>query len=168
MLSGWLFITSALLIVSGGAKIADRAPTAGALAAAGLPARPWMVPLLGAGEIAAGTAALSGSVAGMLAHALLYLGFAAFVGLALIRHLPIQSCGCFGRPDTPPSATHVFINLSATATGPAMGFQPLGLPAVLADQPGFGLPYLGFLGIGTYLTILALTELPTSMRLVRS
>lgn len=168
MLPGWLFITSALLIVSGGAKIADRAPTAGALAAAGLPSRTWLVLVLGAGEVGAGTAALVGSVVGMLAQALLYLGFAGFVGLALIRHLPIQSCGCFGKPDTPPSATHVCINLTAAAAGLAMSFQPRGLQSVLADQPGRGLPYLGFLAIGTYLAILALTELPTLMRLARS
>lgn len=160
MLEAWFFIAAALLILSGGSKIVDPAPTRGALTASGLPDGAWAALLLGAGEI---FAALAGIVVGGWAALLVtavYLGFAGFVANALLRRLPIQSCGCFGKVDTPPTWSHLVFNLISAA---AAGGIAVGSPApidLLFDQPLLGLPYLGFVLLGVSIVYLLLAELP--------
>lgn len=169
MLEGWFFVAAALLALSGGAKIRDPQPTRGALAAAGLPSSTFVVLLLGLIEMGAALAGLAGMVAGALAVGLLYASFAGFVGVALYRRLPLQSCGCFGRADTPPTLLHVAVNL--TAAGAALGLAGRGgadLIDVLGQQPAAGLPYLFYLGLATYLLVLLLTRLPLLTRRARS
>ena len=161
MLEAWFFIAAALLVISGGSKLIDPAPTRGALAAADLPSGAWTAPLLGVVEIAAG---VSGTVLGgwaSVAVGLVYLGFTGFVAVALIRRLPVQSCGCFGRPDTPPTWGHMAFNVaSATVAGAvaAAGLVPID---VLAGQPLAAVPYLGFVALGVWVVYLLLAELPT-------
>ena len=95
------------------------------------------------------------------AVALVYAGFAGFVGLAMSRRLPIASCGCFGKADTPPTWIHLVINLAAIAG--AIAYATAGgnsLPSVLGQQPLAGIAYVGFLGIGVYCLYLLLSELP--------
>ena len=161
-LEGWFFLSAALLLVSGGAKLADPAPTSGALRGAGFPSGRGVVYLLGAAELAAGGWSLfaGGGGAGW-AVATLYAGFGWFVALALRRRLPIASCGCFGKVDTPPSRLHLVLNSAGAAGGvwAAVTTSP-SLVAVLGDQPWSGLPYLGFLAAGTYAAFLLLTVLP--------
>ena len=163
MLEGWFLIAAGLLIVSGGSKMVDPAPTLGALEASGLPHGPWTAPLLGAVEIGAG---LLGAVFGggfVAATAAVYLGFALFVGWALARRIPIASCGCFGRPDTPPTRGHLVFN--AVSAGVA-AFVAVGRNApvdVLDGQPLGGLPYLGLVAIGVYVVYLLLAELPVTL-----
>ena len=41
--------------------------------------------------------------------ALSYAGFLAVTAVALIRRLPIDSCGCLGRLETPPSWRHLVV-----------------------------------------------------------
>ncbi|MDX1447605.1 MAG: hypothetical protein R3246_00970 [Acidimicrobiia bacterium] len=162
MLEGWFFITAGLLVLSGGSKIRNPDPTRGALRAAGLPSSPGAVYALAAVEIGLGAAALaiphSAIAAGV---AILYLGFAVFVGMALARRLPLQSCGCFGKSDTPPGPIHLGVNL---ATAAVAGVVATGggadLLEVLADQPAAGIPYLGFVAVGVVATALILSELP--------
>jgi hypothetical protein len=162
MLEGWYFITVALLVLSGGSKLRDPEPTRGALRVAGLPSSRGVVTTLAAGEILAGAAALALTSAIVPAVvALLYSGFALFVVIAIVRQLPLQSCGCFGKSDTPPGWLHVGVNLSAataalviTARGGADLF------GLLSAQPGAGIPYVGFLGIGAALVALILSDLP--------
>ena len=162
MLEGWYFITVALLVVSGGSKVHDPEPTRGALRAAGLPSSRSLVLGLAAGEIAVGAAALGlTSPFAPAAVGLFYLGFAGFVAYALARSLPLQSCGCFGKSDTPPGWLHVGVNLSAAAV--ALGLAARGgadLFAVLSEQPGAGIPYVGFVAIGAALLALILSALP--------
>lgn len=109
-----------------------------------------------------------GSTALLLTHplaawavGLVYAGFAGFVALAMSRRLPIASCGCFGKADTPPTWIHLAINLAAVSGAIAMatGGGP-SLPSVLAQQPMAGIAYLGFLGVGVYCLYLLLSELP--------
>jgi hypothetical protein len=166
-MEGWFYICSALLVGAGFAKVRDPAPTRGALVAAGLPAAQPIVVGLGMVEIAAGLAGLVvGGVGAGLAVAALYAGFAGFVGWALAKGLPVQSCGCFGRSDTPPSGLHVAAN-TAAAVGATWFAIAGGAPLLdtLADQPLAGVPYLGFLGIAVLALYLILTELPRVMRL---
>lgn len=160
MLEAWFFIAAALLVMSGGSKIIDPAPTRGALAAARLPNGAWTAPALGAAEIIAG---LTGIVFGGLAAAsagLIYAGFAAFVVYALVRRLPIQSCGCFGKADTPPTWTHVGFNAISAVAGVGIAFSDAAPISLLAEQPAWGLPYLGFVAIGVAVVYLLLAELP--------
>lgn len=161
-MEGWFFLTAALLISSGTAKFMHPNPTAGALRAARLRAAAPVVRILALTEIGTGVGALwwGGYPAGLVL-ALLYAGFAVFVILARVRHWPISSCGCFGRPDTPPSLFHVALNVAAVVGGISVAIdRSPGLAVVAADQPLLGLPYLGFLATGTYLLYLILTDLP--------
>jgi hypothetical protein len=155
-------IALGLLGAAGVAKTVDPEPTAGALRASGLPSRPWMVRVLGAMEIAAASFGLAFGGPWVAAAAVLYLGFAIFTMLAVRNVVPVQSCGCFGREDTPPSWFHVAFNLVAL----------LGLIGVLATN-GSPIPpdvplietlvYLGFAALGTFLSYLLLTRLPQTL-----
>lgn len=147
----------------------DPEPTRGALRATGLPSVTAVAVMLGVWEIVAGAIALAfGGLIGGGMLAVTYLGFAGFVGFALARNLPIQSCGCFGRDDTPPTWLHVAVNLSAAAAGIWVAVTGTGdLLATLGDQPLAGAPYLGFVGIGVYALYLLLAELPQTLSLAR-
>ncbi|HEY8525545.1 MAG TPA: MauE/DoxX family redox-associated membrane protein [Acidimicrobiales bacterium] len=112
-----LWAGAVLLLVAGAAKVADPSRTAGALAALGWPSSPVLVRAGAAAEavIGAGTLVVGGPVFAALVAAS-YLGFAAFVTLALRAGTPIGTCGCFGRVDTRPHPVHVVVNL-AVAVG---------------------------------------------------
>jgi hypothetical protein len=146
----------ALLGLAGLGKLAHPDDTARALAAARLPARPALVRAGAAAEVAVavGACVLAGPIPPALV-ALSYLGFVGFVGLALNHGWPIASCGCFGRPDTRPTPTHLIINSAAAliavgwvVTGPArvsgaFAHQPWnGVPLGLAAAVTTGLAYL--------------------------
>jgi hypothetical protein len=157
------FLVAALLLVAAGAlKAYDPVNTTGALRQAGLPVPPIVVRVGGGVEVVIGVAAIvtGGSIAaGLVAFS--YLVFTAFVVFALVRHLPIGSCGCFGKTDTPPSVIHVVLNVGAivTATAVALGSGG-GIGSVLADQDLLGLPFLLLVATATYLAFIALTTLP--------
>jgi hypothetical protein len=161
-LEGWFFLSSAVLLVSGGSKLADPAPTSGALRAAGLFSGRGVVLTLAFAELAVGGAGLlsGGSWAGW-GIAVFYGSFGIFVAVALNRHLPISSCGCFGKSDTPPSVVHLGLNAAGLAAGlwAALNDSP-SLVEVLGEQPLAGLPYLLFLAAGTYAIVLLFTALP--------
>jgi hypothetical protein len=160
VLEAWFFIAAALLVLSGGSKLVDPAPTRGALAASRLPSGVWAPLALGAVEIAAGiTGVVVGSWAAGLVGAV-YLGFAAFVVHALWRRLPIQSCGCFGKVDTPPTWAHVAFDLVSGGVAITVAFGGVPPLATLEGQPLVGLPYLGFVGLGVAVVYLLLAELP--------
>src|SRR5438445_8585179 len=107
-LAGPVVVVSALLALAGGLKVVQPASTAGALRALRLPSALPLVRLLGAAEVVIGVGAGVTFWPPLLALvAALYLAFAAFVVAALGAATPLQSCGCFGTTDTPPSAVHV-------------------------------------------------------------
>lgn len=168
-MEGAFFLISALLLVSGGGKLLDPGPTAGALRASGLPSSRFLVLLLGVIEIGLGTAALAfgGSPTGW-AVAVLYMAFALFVINALLRKLSISSCGCFGKVDTPPTLVHVVVNFLAVVVA-AWGAitDSSSIIDVLRVQPLAGIPYLVFVAAGTYLLFLLLGELPRLITLRR-
>lgn len=161
-MEGWFFATAALLVVSGIRKVIDPAPTSGALQAAGLPHHLALVLGLGVFEVGvgAGNLLVSNSVL-VWAQATLYAAFAVFVLWALRQRIPIASCGCFGKPATPPTRLHVVVNVAALvgASGHAITETP-SLASVLASQSLAGVPYLGFIALGTYCLYLLLGELP--------
>lgn len=166
----WSQLCGAVLIISGGTKLVDPDPTAGAMSTAGLPASGAVVFALGIWEILAGgvAVAIGGRVGGSLLF-VTYGGFALFIGFALRNDLPIQSCGCFGRADTPPSGLHLGINVSAALAGGWLMLRGGGdLISTLHDQPLAGIPYLAFIAVGVYAIILLLTELPAVLAFGRT
>jgi hypothetical protein len=91
-----------------------------------------------------------------------YVGFAAFVGLAMSRGGVVASCGCFGRPDTPPTRLHLVVNVVAACLALAVARDPFGgIGGVVADQPLAGLPYLALTAACVWFAYLALSALPT-------
>ena len=117
-------------------KVVDPSGTVGAGRALGLPLGDRTVRGLAAAEVVLGGVALAVSgpwIAGLVAIS--YLGFAALTGLALARRLPIDSCGCLGRLETPPSWRHllVLVTVSVGASGSALAPRP-----ALLERPGSG------------------------------
>lgn len=160
--AGPFAVASLLLVGAGLAKARDPRTTVGALAQLGLALPPVAVRVGGVLESGLGLVALvTGDPWAAVLVALSYVSFTGFVAVALARGLPIGSCGCFGKVDTPPSIVHLGVNggaiVAATAVALADGG---GLGVVLADQPALGLPFLAFVLSATYLAFLAVTALP--------
>ena len=127
-----------------------------------LPGSPALVRLLGVVEVTLGAAALVTGARPMLAlAAAAYLAFAGFVAVALLSGSPLQSCGCFGQRDTPPSVVHLGVNVTAAAVLLVAAAGDLPKPAdVLADQPWSAAPFLLLVLISLELSYLVLTALP--------
>jgi hypothetical protein len=164
-LAGPVIVASALLALAGALKLLRPAPTAGALRALRLPSSLALVRLLGLGEIVVGVAAgITFARPLLVLVAAAYLAFAAFVTAALTTDAPIQSCGCLGQTDTPPSVVHVALNLaSAGAAFAAALTRTPGLGDTLADQPWHGGPFVLLVSICLYLCVLATTVLPITL-----
>ena len=151
-----------LLLVSGASKILDPNPTVGAMRAARLLASVSISRVLGLFELVAGILGLVLGGKWLLPAALLYVGFLIFTVAALQQRLPIQSCGCFGREDTPPTVLHVGFNVLSAGV--------LALMIATAETP---VPwsasateltlYLAFGVIGAYLAYLVLALLPRTL-----
>jgi hypothetical protein len=167
-LIGLYLIAAGLLVVAGVAKAARPDDTARALAEL-VPAVPslsvlrWIVRVGALAEAALGVVAIAFPRPGPAALvALSYVCFFGVVAYARWRGGPLATCGCFGRPDTPPTALHLVIDLvlGAAAVAVVLGgpHRPT-LGAQLAHQPGAGFPLLFVSAVGLWLTALALSAL---------
>ena len=165
-LAGPVVVVSALLAIAGGMKVARPAGTAGALRAMRLPSSLVAVRLLGMVEIAIGVGAgVTFWPPLLVLLAAMYLAFAAFVVAALGAHTPLQSCGCFGTADTPPSAVHVGLDIvAAVAALVAAVTETPSLRTTLADQPGAGVPFTLLVAVCVYLCVTVVTVLPLTLR----
>ena len=97
-------------MVGGALKLVDPSGTVGALRALGLPSGTDRVRVLAGVEVIVGM--LAWSVSSRVLSSLVALSYAAFVAvivLALVRKLPIDSCGCLGKLETPPSWRHLVV-----------------------------------------------------------
>ena len=165
-LGGPAVASATLLAIGGMAKVLRPGNTVHALRGLRLPASPSGVRLLAVAEIGVAVGALAGG--GRLAWLLVagaYLGFACFVVLALWRGGAVSSCGCFGAPDTPPTAVHVLVTTaaSAVALAAALGDPPGPLPGALADLPLLGLPFLLVTGCCVWFAYAAVAVLPRTV-----
>lgn len=157
-------VSLALLAASGLAKLLDPDPTRGAMEAARLPSSRSIARALGGLEVAAAVVGLALAGVWLAPAATLYAGFFLFTLVAVRRRLPIQSCGCFGRDDTPPTVLHVGFNL--VSAGALTYSAVLGLPTVPWDAPPLDiLLYLSFALLGAYLAYLLLAQLPRTLDL---
>jgi hypothetical protein len=170
VLAGPFAIVAALLALGGASKAVQPADTVGALRGLGLPNSGVLVRAGGVAELVIGVGALvTGARPFAVLVAISYAAFAAFVALALRRGAPIGSCGCFGRAETPPSRTHVVVNVAAALVAAAVAVDPFGgVGDVVADQPLLGLPFLLLVAVGVYLVFLALTLLPRTLAMLPS
>lgn len=160
LLAGPFVAAAVLLAVAGVPKLFRPASTAGAVASLRLPSSALLVRLLGAVELVlAGSALLTGSAYAAVGIAVAYAGFAGFVGLALARPQTLGSCGCFGRPDTPPTPAHLVVNLAAASVAVAVAVTG-GVRLDLAGQPLLGLPFLGLTAVVAWFGYLSLALLP--------
>jgi hypothetical protein len=139
----------ALLGAAGVAKVMRPTDTSNALSAAGFPVGRNWVRVGAAAETALAVAAffVPGPATGALV-ALTYALFAGFIVVALQRGWALTSCGCFGRPDTPPTVAHAVLNAAAAASAvwwaaawPA-GYGWSHLVRVFSHQPWHGGPLL--------------------------
>jgi hypothetical protein len=165
-LAGPFYAVALLLAVAGAFKSARPAATVGAMRAVGLPTSRPLVRLMGGGEVVVGLgAALTGWpwLAALVAVA--YAGFAGFVGAALRRGTPLQTCGCFGSVDTPPTRIHLVVDIAASVVAAAAAATRVdGLTTVMADQPWAGIPFLALVAVTLWFLYLVLTALPTALR----
>jgi hypothetical protein len=170
VLSGPVFVLTALLALAGAFKLVRPTLTSGALRAMHLPSHPALVRVLGLAELLLGVSALVTGARPLLALAsAAYLGFAAFVAAALASGAPLQSCGCFGQRETPPTVVHLAVNLTAAIVLLAAAAGDLPKPAeVLADQPWHAAPFVLLVLISLELSYLVLTALPAVLTPARS
>jgi hypothetical protein len=155
-------IALGLLGVAGIAKTVDPGPTGGALRASHLPSNASAVRSLGAVEVAASIVGLLFGGPWVMAAAVLYIGFLVFSWLALRNIVPVQSCGCFGQADTPPSWFHVVFNVTALIGLVVVGVTD-GSPIPWAASSLETSVYLGYAALGTFLSYLLLTRLPQTL-----
>ncbi len=166
---GPFLAASGLLVLAGVPKLRDPLPLVRALRSVGLPGGRRLVQVAAALEVVVGAAALvvPGRVTGALVAAA-YLAFTAFVALALRRGGLLGSCGCFGRPDTPPTRSHLLVTALLAASGLALAVAPSSpwsaLPQQLT-QVGALVVFALLVGVLSYLVIAVLpTVTPAAVR----
>lgn len=165
-LAGPFIVAAALLGAAGALKIRSPATTAQALGEMGMPSSPALVRAGAAVEVAIAAGALiAGSTFFAALVALSYLGFAGFVAAALLRGVPLSSCGCFGgADDTPPSVIHLVLTIAAAAAATAVALRSghAGLAHVVRVDGSILLTavFLVLTGVSAWLAYVALTLLP--------
>ena len=162
--AGPLWVFAALVVVAGAAKVAAPAATVGALKASELPSSRRAVQTLGGGEFVVGVYAIVfGDLVAGVAVVMLYLGFTAFVVNALVRGLPVSSCGCFAKEDTPPTWIHVVVTGLGVGAGVAAIVSPPGQLLDLLSRDGTTLIFLAMTGIAFAFAYMSLTTLPKTL-----
>ncbi|MCL1594855.1 MAG: hypothetical protein M3132_10955 [Actinomycetia bacterium] len=168
LIAGPFHIVVGLLAIAGVAKLARPAATADVARAAGIPASQAVVRIFALLEVgAAATALVFGGWQAALGIALLYGAFAVFVIMLSVRGIETAGCGCFGQEtEEPPGRIHVGLDLVAAAIALLAVASPVpDLASVLAVQPLAGMPYIGFVLMGVWLSMVVLTEFPRLMRI---
>lgn len=160
-------IALGLLGASGVAKLIDPEPTTGAMASARLPSSASISRMLGVAEVVAATLGLVDGGITVAPAMLLYLAFGVFTLSGLRDRIPLQSCGCFGREDTPPTWIHVAYNL-VSAVALAVILVVDGSPIDWRMGTVELLLYLGFAVLGVYASYLLMTRLPQLLEETRT
>jgi hypothetical protein len=102
---------------------------------------------------------LSAAAMALIPAAVLYAGFTIFTLAAIRGRIPVRSCGCFGRDDTPLSFIHVIYNASATISLIWVAIQ--GATPFPRNANAFELLLFAiFAVLGAYASYLVLARLP--------
>lgn len=158
-------VAAALLALAGAQKLLDPTMTVGALRGLRLPSSPLLVRAGSAAEVVLGVAAIVvGAPALWVLVAVSYLAFAAFVVAALRSGTMIGSCGCFGREETPPHASHVVLNVGLAAVAITVAQRGAGAPVeALIDHPGSAVAVVGLALLALVLLQAAYVDLPRTL-----
>lgn len=159
--AGPFLAAAGLLVVAGVPKVVDPLPLVRALRAAGVPVHRQVVRAFAVLEVALGAWALVAPgryAAGLVAAA--YLVFTAFVARVLTRGGVLGSCGCFGKPDTPATRTHLVLTALAALTALLVAVDPP--TAAWAAVDGSTVTTVGFAVVIGFLAWQVLAVLPTT------
>lgn len=159
---GPALIAAIVLAAAGAAKVLRPSDTAKALAAAGARwASPGVVRTLAAAELALAVwAGLSAHVVALAGVAVAYMAFAVFVLWAMHQQTPLSTCGCFGEPDTPPTLTHVVVNVALGAAAAwGVSSAPPSIVALAGDHPAATGVFALAVAVASGLVIVVLTEM---------
>jgi hypothetical protein len=163
---GLYLVGTALMVGAGSAKVLRPYDTARALEA-GLA---WWPRRGGAALVRTGAAAEGALGAAALVWptrpfavlvAVSYAGFGAFVVHALRTGGPLATCGCFGAPDTPATATHLVLDVLVLAAAITVASVGLSGPlwGLLGSQYGRGVPLGAAAALTSWLAYLAMAPL---------
>ena len=159
--AGPFLAAAGLLLVAGVPKVVDPMPLVRALRAAGMPAGRLLVRAFAVAEVAVGGWALVAP--GRLSAALVataYLVFTAVVARVLTRGGVLGSCGCFGKPDTPATRSHLALTAVAALTALSVAIDP---PAgVWSDVDTASLTTTGLAVVIGFLAWQVMAVLPTT------
>lgn len=164
---GPFLVSCALLVAAGVSKAIRPDSTARALAlllgSLGMRRASWAVRLLAACEAVLGVA--GALFPQRIEAALVALSFATFGGFVIYarrRGGVLATCGCFSKPDTPPTRAHVAIDVGLAVCAAAVSTEgsPRTLWSHLAHQPLGGIPMLAACGLCAWLVFIVLVELP--------
>lgn len=159
--AGPFLAAAGLLVVAGIPKLVDPLPLVRALRAAGMPAGRLLVRAFALAEvIVGGWALLAPGRLGAALVATAYLIFTAFVARVLARGGILGSCGCFGKPDTPATRTHLALTGVAALTALTVAIDP---PAtVWTEVDSAGLTTVGLAAVIGFLAWQVMAVLPTT------
>jgi hypothetical protein len=171
-LIGIFFVACGLLVLAGAAKAVRPDDTARALVLLFARNAPW-APSIRRARLAVRLGALLEGALGAAAlllprpatAALVAASYALFICVVLYARRAggvLATCGCFGRPDTPPTFLHVVLNLAFVVSAVAVTIRPpdaSSLFAFLGHQPWLGAPLIFVTGVGVWLAYLALSPL---------
>ena len=156
------FAAAALLALAGAAKVRRPQPLGRALRTLGLPSASGVVRAFGTLEVGVGVLALvDPAPASALALAALYGVFTAFLLWAIVARVPLDSCGCLGERDTPPSVVHVTLDLAAAVVAILVSRTSLeSAPLFLAHLSYLAVPFAVGLAAAGYLAYLSVALAP--------
>jgi len=160
--AGPLLVGAALLFAGGVSKLARPGNMARAFRAANLRLGVGGIRALAFAEavVAVGAVVVGGWLPAALV-ALSYGAFAVFVAIALARGWALSSCGCFGTPDSPPTAVHVVIDLMLAAGAAVAAIEGRAAPvALISSRPAWGTAMVAASAVTAGLAYLALVRLP--------
>lgn len=133
---------AAMLLLAGGwSKLRTPGHLSSVMRQLGVPLRPSMVRILGAGEVTIGIFCMAApSRSSLAAMAVMFGCFAAFATYVRLdpRGSGVSSCGCLGSDDVAPSWAHVTIDAVAALT--AMASSAIGPSGLLHTARRMGLP----------------------------
>lgn len=166
--AGLFGVVAGVLALGGAFKLADPTSTTEMFGVLGLPRSRVLARMSGLVELALGIAAfLLGGIVLETLVGVAFLLFGGMTGLLIVRG-GSSSCGCFGRLSSAPSGIHVAVNLAAAGLAAvAILFDAPGFLDLRSELPSAGIPYLFFVGLGTWLGVILLTVFPDTMTATR-
>lgn len=123
------------------------------MTALGFPSIPLVGGVVGVVEVVVGSTALFWGPS-LVAQGFLFVVLGIWILAALRREVPIASCGCLGKDDTPPTVAHIVLNAIAAS----VSLVAAGGPALRISTGLEGVAQLAVLAVGLFLSYIVLTD----------